>query len=457
MATITASGAGGIDVAGLVGQLMTIERRPLDVLQSRESAIQSKLSAYGRLNSAFDALRTAASTLGGITQFRQTVATATGEAATAIGGAGGVPGRYAVSVTALARVQSSAAQGIDPAAVFGAGALEITHDGSTTTFNVGGSGEPNTLAGLRDAINASNDLGVRASLVNDGGLTRLVLNSRETGLANAFSVTTSGDLTQLTFTELQPARDAAFSVNGLALTSGSNAVTGVIEGVTLNLAKAPPTTAAPGTTVDAEVTVERDAAGIRSGVDGFIKAYNDAQKLIAELSKFDPATKTAAVLNSETLLRQMQSALRSIVGSAMTPASGTDYSRLSEVGVEVQGDGTLALNASSFDAALGADAGKVERLFANTTGAGSQLGFAQRMLAQVKAVADPSGALDLRQTALRDSIKRLDQQQEQLEVRLQLVQARLTRQYSALDALVGTRQQQLNALTNALASLPKPG
>jgi flagellar hook-associated protein 2 len=454
MAT-TGVSSGALDVASLVSQLMSIERRPLEKLQQRESQIQSKLSAYGRLQSAFDALRSAASKLAGIGQFRLTTAKATGEGATASGSADGVPGRYSVSVTQLARVQSTAAQGIDPTTVFGAGTLQITQGGTTTTFSVGGTGEPTTLAGLRDAINANSTIGVRASLVNDGGLTRLVLNSRETGAAKAFTVTTSGDLAQLTFADLQPAQDASFAVNGLALTSASNDVTGVIEGVTLSLTKAPPAGAAPGTTVDAEVVVDRDVEGIRTGVQNFVKAYNDAQKLIAELSKYDPATKTAAVLNSEGLLRSLQSGLRAIVGSAMTPAASTDFTRLSEVGVEVQSDGTLNLNATKFDAALKADAGKVERLFTTATGTDNQLGFAQRLLNQVKSVTDPSGVLDLRQTALRDTIKRLDQQQEQLQVRLDLIQARLTRQYSALDALVASRQQQSNALTNALASLPK--
>lgn len=451
--TTSAIGGGALDVASLVSQLMTIERRPLDALQKREAAIQSKLSAYGRLQSAFDALRTAASKLATSSQFRLTTAKATGEGASASGAGDGVPGRYAISVSSLARVQSSAALGIDPATVFGSGSLEITQNGTTTTFPVGGTGEPTTLAGLRDAINSRSDLGVRASLVNDGAQTRLVLNSRTTGLANAFTVNATGDLAQLGFAELQAAQDAAFSVNGLALTSSTNDVSGVIEGVTLSLTKAPPAGSAPGTTVDAEVIVDRDGEGIRAGVDAFIKAYNEAQQLITDLSKYDPATKTAAVLNSETLLRQMQSSLRGVIGSAMTPAVGTDYARLSDVGVEVQRDGTLTLNATKFEAAVKADAAKVERLFTNPTGEGAQLGFAQRIVAQVKSVADPSGALDMRQSALRDSIKRLDQQQEQLEVRLALIQQRLTRQYSALDALVATRQQQSDALGNALAGL----
>jgi len=453
MAT-SAIGGGAIDVATLVSQLMSIERRPLEKLQQREATIQSKLSAYGRLQSAFDGLETAATKLASTSLFGLTTAKATGEAATATGNGSGVPGRYAVSVTALARVQSSAAQGIDAATVFAAGTLEIVQNGTTTSIPVGGAGQPTTLAGLRDAINAQTSLGVRASLVTDGALTRLVLNSRTTGAANAFTVTPTGSLTQLTFTQLQAAQDAAYSVNGLALTSATNEITGVIEGATLSLAKAPPPGAAPGTTVDAEVVVDQDGAGVRAGVEAFVKAYNDVQKLIADLSKYDPATKTAAVLNSETLLRQLQSGLRGIVGSAMTPASGTDFKRLSEVGVEAQVDGSLSLNATKFDAALKADAGKVARLFTASTGTGTQLGFAQRLMAQVKLVSDPNSALDQRQSALRDAIKRLDSQQEQVEARLALTQARLTRQYSALDALVSTRQQQSAALANALAGLP---
>ena len=455
MATTSGISGGSIDVSSLVSQLMSIERRPLDALQKRESDIQAKLSAYGRIQSAFDALRSAASRLSSITQFRQTAASATGDAVKVSSDTAGVPGRYAVSVSQLARVQSSAAQGIDPATVFAAGTLQITHNGNTATFSVGGAGEPTTLAGLRDAINASNTVGVRASIVTDGGQARLVLNSRETGAANGFTVATGGDLAQLTFSELQPAQDAIFSVNSLALNSSSNDVTGVIEGVTLSLAKAPPAGSAPGTTVDAEVVVERDVERIRTGAQDFVKAYNEAQRLISDLSKYDPATKTAAVLNSEGLLRSLQAGLRAIVGSAMAPASGTDYTRLSDVGIEAQSDGTLALNASKFDAAVKADAGKVERLFTHATGTGNQLGFAQRILEQVRTVADPSGALDLRQTALRDAIKRLDQQQEQMQVRLDLIRARLVRQYSALDALVSSRQQQSDALTNALARLPK--
>ncbi len=80
MAT-SAIGGGAIDVATLVSQLMSIERRPLEQLQQREATIQSKLSAYGRLQSAFDALETAATKLASTSLFNLTSARAIGEGA----------------------------------------------------------------------------------------------------------------------------------------------------------------------------------------------------------------------------------------------------------------------------------------------------------------------------------------------------------------------------------------
>ncbi|MFN3566729.1 MAG: flagellar filament capping protein FliD, partial [Burkholderiaceae bacterium] len=340
MAT-TGIGGGAIDVRALVSQLMTIERKPLVQLQQRETQIQSRLTALGRVKSALDALQTAADALRRTNTFTAAKATTSGEGATAV--VSGTPqlGSYAVSVSRLARGQSNASAAFASAtADVGSGTLTLkSADGATVlaTINVGDTGT-GTLAEIRDEINAAN-VGVRASLVNDGGQTRLVLNSRQSGAANGFQIEVDAGLAALAFTQNQAAQDAQFSINGLALTSPSNTVNGVIEGLTLTLAKAPPAGSAPGTTVDAEITVAQDADAVKKSVEDFVKAYNEVEKLIADLTKYDPNTKTAAVLNGESLLRQVQNGVRSIVRGTMSAAAG-DYTRLSEVGLEIQRDGT---------------------------------------------------------------------------------------------------------------------
>ena len=58
--TLSSPGVGsGLDVAGLVAKLMAVERRPLTVLESRETAYQSTISAFGTIKGALSALQTA--------------------------------------------------------------------------------------------------------------------------------------------------------------------------------------------------------------------------------------------------------------------------------------------------------------------------------------------------------------------------------------------------------------
>ncbi len=441
MASAVTNGS-AIDVAGLVAQLMQLERRPLVALQKREQAIQSRLSAYGRVQGALASLESALSRLRQPSAFSSTKATVSGAAVTATSSSSAAVGRYSVAVTQLARSQSFASAPVASASTdIGAGTVTVRNAAGTVvaTLQIGDAGI-GTLTELRDELNAAG-VGVRASLVNDGGQVRLVLNATATGTANAFTVEVGAGVS-LSFTQTQAAQNAQFSVNGLALSSASNTVSDALEGVTLNLAQV-------GT---AEVAVEIAPDAVKETVANFVKAYNDVENLIDELTKYDPGTKTAAVLNGESTLRRIQAQLRALVAATKTAAAG-EYARLSEVGIEVQRDGTLRLDDTKFTNAVSADAAKVARLFTTTSTVASEQGFAVRLRTQVQELLAPQGPLDARQEGLRSSIRALDAQQERLEARLAVIERRLTEQYSKLDALLASRQQQSLALGNALAGL----
>lgn len=452
---LTGVTAAAIDVRGLVDQLMQIERRPLVKLQDRETQMQTRLSAYGRVKSTLAALQSAADVLRRPAAYDAAKATVSGEGVTATATGSAQLGTYRIAVSQLARAQSYASSGFASAtADVGSGTLTIrSADGATVraTITVGDAG-PGTLTEIRDEINAA-DVGVRASLINDGAQTRLVLTAAQSGVSNGFQVEVSGGLSGLGLAQTQAAQDAQFSVNGLALTSPSNTVGAAIEGVTLILTKAPPAGSPPGTTVDGEVIVARDTERVTSAVKDFVKAYNDFEKLIAELTSYDPNTRTAAALNGESVLRNAQDAVRRIVRGVRTAAAG-EYTRLSEVGLEIQRDGTLKLNEAKFGDALAADSARVSRLLAATSTVEAEQGFAVRLRARIDAIAGVDGSLNAREEGLRASIRSLDRQQERLEARLALIEKRLIAQYSRLDALLSARQQQSLALGNALAGLP---
>lgn len=455
MATTSAVGGGAIDVNGIVSQLMLIERRPLDAIQKRETDIQSKLSAFGRVQAALSTLDAAIAKLRSVTTFNATKATASGDGLAVASYEGALPGRYSITVTSLAKAQSSASTAFaDASAPIGSGTLTLKDaQGSVAAaIQFGGAGEPQTVTELRDAINAA-DAGVRASLVTDSSGTRLLLSASDTGTANAFSVETSGtpaaELANLTAAPAQAAADADFTLNGLVLTSASNKLTGVVQGLTIDLKKEQ-----PGTPID--ISVERDTDSVKTALGEFVKAYNDAEKLFDDLSKYDPNTKKGAVLNGDSALWRMQSQLKSIVTASRTAASG-EYTRLSQVGVELQADGSLKLNEDKFSAAAAADLSKVTRLFTTDSATAEAQGFGVRLHSVINGFIDPEGTLGARQDGLRASIRSLDSQQERWNARLTLIEQRLRDQYSRLDALLSNAQAQSTALANALAGLPGAG
>jgi flagellar hook-associated protein 2 len=456
MATTGMVGGSGIDVSSIVSQLMTIERRPLQVLQQRESQIEARLTAFGRVQSALDKLQATANVLRQGATFSAARAKASNEAATATVSGSPQVGTYSLSVSQLARGQSMASAAFATAATdVGSGTLTLRNaDGSAVlaTINIGDS-DVGTLTEVRDEINAAN-IAVRASLINDGGLVRLVLNSSETGSANGFQVEVDAGLSGLALAETQSAQDASFSINGLSLTSASNNLTNVIEGLSINLNQAPPAGSPVGSTVDSEVIVEQDADSVKTAATDFVAAYNEFEKLVAELTSFDPSTKEAAVLNGESVLRRIQTSIRSLVRGTMTAPVG-EHTRLSDVGFEFQSGGTLKLNETKFAAALASGSSKVARLFSATSSVPAEQGFAVRLREQIQTVIDPDGMLDARQDGLRSSIRSIDQQQERLEARMALIEARLRREYSKLDALLSARDSQSAALANALAGLPQ--
>ncbi|MFJ3056326.1 flagellar filament capping protein FliD [Herbaspirillum sp. NPDC087042] len=97
-------------------------------------------------------------------------------------------GQYNVAVSQLAQTAKITSGGIAPGTTFDGGILAIkTGTGSTTVIQP----KTNTLAGVRDAINASG-AGVNASIVSDGTNNHLVLTAKDSGAANTVRVTGTG-------------------------------------------------------------------------------------------------------------------------------------------------------------------------------------------------------------------------------------------------------------------------
>ena len=389
---ISSPGIGSnLDVNGIVSQLMALERRPLQALDTKEAKFQAQLSAFGSLKSSLTSFQSALRGLSDVNKFQAYKATiGSGTVATVSAANSAVPGNYALEVSQLAQAQKLVALGqTSTSAAIGVGTISFefgtiaggtfdtvsghysgaafTADGAgTKTVTIGASN--NTLAGIRDAINAAK-IGVSASIVNDGSGTpyRLALSVADTGAAKSVRIAVSGDaaLSSLiahdpaatqNLAETVSARNAEFKVDGVAISKTKNTVNDVIEGVTLNHAAT--NVAAPTT-----VTVARDSGAIKGSVDALAKAYNDLNTTIKSLSAFNPGTKQGSVLQGDITLITLQARIRSTLSSALAGVAGS-YNNLSQIGVAFQKDGTLTVDATKFEAALAAAPNDIAALFA---------------------------------------------------------------------------------------------
>jgi flagellar hook-associated protein 2 len=476
---------GPIDVNTLVSELMTVESQPLRQLQSQQSGVQAKLSAYGQVQSALSSFDTAVSALKLGSGFQAAQATVTGSGVGATVSGTPAPGSYAVTVSSIAQAQAAASAPLAGAStVVGTGTLTIqlgTYNAGANTFTAQSGSGPvsvtinssnDTLGGIAAAINGA-AAGVTASVVTDNSGSRLVLSSTSTGTANGFKLTVADSdgtntdasgLSQIAFdptaaagagknlTQTQTAADAQYSINGLSLTSSTNSITTAVSGLTLNLTQAPPS----GSTLQAQITVGSDTNAVTNNVNSFIQAYNSLVNLESSLTGYNASTNTASTLTGETPMFELSSQLRSILGSQMSGGASGAPSWLAEVGIDFQSNGTLSLNSAKFASALSANPTGVAKLFSNATGSGTQQGFAVRLAASVESMLGPTGLVGGTQTSLQSTMGTMNHQITQMQGRLSQTQQQLIAQYSKLNADMVVAQQNQVALANALAGLPPP-
>lgn len=463
MATISSLGVGSnLPLDTLLTQLMAAERQPVTQIETRKSSTQTKLSAYGTLKGSLSALQTAAEALNTKAKFASYTATvADTTVASAVSSSSASAGNYSLEVSQLAQAQKVKSGGYASAtSTIATGTFKIeigkyAEDASTDftaskTTNITIDSSNNTLQGLRDAINSAN-AGVTATIVNDGGTTpyRLVLTSSTTGTTNAFQ--TSG-LTGFGYTadanpaptndlsSIQGAKDAKFKLDGIDIVKATNVVTDAIDGVTLTLNKT-------NVGTPTSLNVATDVSGESTKINAFIKAYNDVVGLMKSQSSYNESSKTAGPLNGDATVRSIQSQLRAIVGGTLT---GSGLTRLSDVGIKINVDGTMTADSTKLEAALKDPTKDVGSLFAKV---GSTSGFAAQVATAVGDMLDSDGLLTSRTDGLNKTIKDFDKRIEAMNTRLTLVEERYKKQFSALDTMISGLNSTSSYLSQQLSKL----
>ena len=472
--TLNAPGVGsGLDVKGMITQLMAVEQKPLTQLSTQEAKYQAKLSSLGSISGALSSMQVAAKALASASAVNNSASSSDSSVLTATAGSDAQPGAYSVTVNKLAQPQKLLAAGVastssaigsgsDTTLTFSFGSITGTPDGagsyaSPTTFAANAAKTPvavlitssnNTLAGIRDAINAAG-AGVTASIINDGGSSpyRLTITSNDTGLANSLKISSSDDSAVAgtigallaynpastdgtagvqKLSQTQAARNADLTIDGVHVTSASNTVAEAIQGVTLTLAKE----------ATSQVTVARNTSGITTSLSALVNAYNAVNSAIAR------PTAKGAVLQGDVGVLALQRQVVNLLGSVNN--SGGAYTRLSDLGITFQKDGSLVLDSAKLGTAMSANAASVAVL---TSAIGQAIDTAATGLI------GPSGPISSKTSSINLSIKAVGSRRTAIQSHLDTLQARYTKQFSALDTLISNMNSTSAYLTQQLASI----
>ena len=455
--TISSAGIGsGLDVSSIVASLMSVEKLPLTKLQTSASTMQTKLSAFGQMQSFVSTFRDAATQLQKADSY--SVTSSTSSDAALVGAASttkAIPGSYAVSVTSLSSTQSAvSASGQFSAStdVVGTGSITLSlgtwSTGQTSFTAKPGSADvvipigasENTLAGIRDKINAAS-AGVSATIVTDATGSRLALQSSTPGASNGFRVQVTDDdtnhtdalgLSRLAFDPpsatsgmalTQSAANTKASINGIDVETADNTLTNVVDGMTFSLFKV--------TTSPVTVTVTRNTDSVKALVTGFVASYNALSSFLSSAIQYDSSTKTGALLQGDAITTGLQNQLRSMISQGGT-ASAT-FGSLSSIGLEFQKDGRLKINDTKLAAAtanlpeLTAAMSRVD--LTNPT----NNGFAKKMSTWADRLLGADGSLTGKTKAIKSQLALNQKDQNNVNDRLSATESRLRARYTALD------------------------
>jgi flagellar hook-associated protein 2 len=363
----------GLDTTSIIQQLMAVERRPVNLLQQSQATTQSRLDAYRAINTKLLALQNSAKTLMGVSQnlspFSTNSATSSNTAAfTATASSTASPGTYNVNITQLAQAQTRGGNAFN--AAHGAGTLRIAGPAGTANIAITAGESAQAIA---DAINADANSGMNATVA--GG--RLLLSGKKTGAAETYTISMAAGPATLTQLGLQvnaatdkAALDAKATVNGVAITSGTNTFANALSGVDITA-----TALGAGT-----VTIAKDSTAAVNDIKDLVAKFNDVVNAIKDYTKYDPNTKKGGVLAGDAFIGDLQAKLTSMVtgtfdGRAYAGGATPGLRNYTDVGLSIQRDGTLTLDETKLKSAMNtysqqtASSGSVYQLFANEDGA----------------------------------------------------------------------------------------
>lgn len=430
--------ASGFDTATMIKQLMQIERQPIMRFQQRQADLKKVDAAWNEIVTKTSAFRAALDKVRDASDWTSFLsATSSNKDAVGVSATGGgEPGSLSFTVTSLAARHKLQTSGSFTASTdtVGAGTFDITNADGTTTLASITTDETTTLADLAKLIDDAG-VGVDAQVLKVAeGDHRLVLASTSTGEAGQFDIST--DVTSIgTASVLSTGTDAQLDLGGgLTVTRSSNTITDLLDGTTIELKAT--------TTADVTVETSRDVTKSGDAVEAMVKAANDVLSTLKKHTSYNAESRTGGVLQGDPAARSFQMRIRSILSESFGTGGVTHGSQM---GISLTRSGAVEVDRTKLDAALSDDFAAVSSFVVDGLGAS--------LHAYLKTVEGSGGSIQRSRDAIAGRIKSYDEQIENFEVRLQLRETTLRRQFTDMETALSNLHAQGNWLAGQLGSL----
>ena len=439
----SATSGQGFDVASTVAQIQAANQaietpwqNQLTALKSQDTTLSSLGTDLSKLSSSLQKL----TDFEGVFAEKQGSSSNTDVLSLTSASSLATAGSHTIEVSQLAQTSSEVSSVISSANDTLTGTVTIQgHEFDTSTSG------SSTLTGLASAINSA-AIGVTASVITDSSGSRLSIVSGTSGAAGQLSAITTNNLSDSTtggsnisFSTGQVGQDANLIVDNVPITSSSNTVTNAIAGVSFQLL------ATTSTSAPVQVQITDDTTDIATAISSFVSAYNTVVGDINSQEQSGSAGSSAPLLGSP-LIAQLQ---ESLTGSLFSSAASGSINNITQLGLNVNNDGTLTINSDTLTRALSSNLTDVTGFFQNSKSFGQTLAGALNN-AGTQA---PNGAIFLaqQQNSSQETALNVDISNENATLATQKTQ--LTNELNAANQILQSIPSQLNEVNSVFDSL----
>lgn len=421
-----------IDPASMAMQLVAIERQNMDkLLKKQMDNIKGQQSAISTLTTKLSSFQTMLKDLNKASNLQAQKATMSQEGLMTVTSNGKASsGQYNFFVEQLAQShQVGLSLDSETAPLPADGIFSLTVKGKTLDIDLATLPAGSIVKDLVSHINnAKDNPGVKATLVRTDGKVNMVLTSKDSGEENAITVNYSGDASSSLGTaianksEITKAQNAKLQMGGnnpLTITSASNKIENVVDGLTIQLTKAQKSGDAP-----LQVTVEQDKEAVTGSLKKFTDSYNELIDELAKMMSSDP--KAPGALSSDSGVRSLKSVLSNSVRDLPNGLS------LSSLGIKTDKTGKLSFSETDFNKALEKDPELLGKALMGDDG------LLKRMSNSLDPYTKRDGALKGRKSGLEASEKRVNERMEALDRRMNSAYKRYLNQFTTMNQMMQT-------------------